>query len=221
MGTKTANFGLYKPDNNEFVNVDLDLNNNLDICDDNWKREFEYKYYNDPVNPDPVDGPNETMTPGDKYYSANTGAIIFVAQDHDTWEDVNGSIGTWSDFAPNLNGTYAGFGAIGTKDYPYFKYYDNGTGRSVKLSGKIALASGAELPLNTSTNVGTAVPAIQPVVDKVFLCYAGNSASYSVARLVIAASGTISFTRTGANVVDASQRWISLDGIRYSTDVAA
>lgn len=221
MGTTTTNFGLYKPDSTELVNVDLDLNNNLDICDEQWKKLFEYHYYNNSLSP--AANTAEVIKQGYKYYSAQTGAALFIGSDGGDWEDVNATVGRWFDFTPNLNGVYAPFGAAGTADHATYKVYNNATGgHDVKFAGKIGLASGAELPLNSAVSVGTLLPNLVPVVDKGFLCYAGNSASYSIARVGInATTGVLSFIRVGANTVDATQRWISLDGIRYSTDVAA
>lgn len=218
MGTKTTNFGLYKPDLTEVVNVELDLNNNLEICDREWKSLFEYKLFRtSSVSANPA----EPKKKGYRWYKSFNSSVGFWGNDSAFHQDSTVVVPTWNDLTPDLNGTYVGMGALGSADWPYYTYLDRGGVRDVRLAGKVVLASGAELPLNTSTNIGTLISALRPVVPKTFQVYAGASATYSIARVSLATSGVISFTRMGANTTDATQRYIDLDGIRYSTDTPA
>jgi hypothetical protein len=206
VGTNTTNFKLYKPASSEIADPDTQVNSNLDIADTEARMLFGYKWH-------------KTYNCGQWFWRDNGGGAFSSAQ------DINSGVGSWLDFTSQFDPLYTGVGTRQTVTWPYIRFFSRGTGKlDVWMSGQMKLVSGAELPLNTNVTIATLPTQYRPVVPKSFLTYAGvanSSSSYSITRIDLLLDGSVQYCRMGANTLDSSQRHVCLDGIFYSTEVAA
>ena len=181
---------------------------------------FEYKYY---TGASLAADLNETKLAGYRWYRKYSGSIVYWSKTGTQVEDAGLSVGSWIDFTSFLNISYTGVGSLGGADWPYYQARIRGANRDVALSGKIRLATGAELPLNTLTTIGTiSNTSLRPVTDKLFQTFAGTTTTvYSITRITINTAGVVQYHRMGANTATANDKYLCLDGIRYATEGAA
>jgi len=223
MGTFTPIFKLFKPDPTDTVDVESQVNNNYDIADVEFRSLMEYIYFTgssvtDAAIPKKLDY---------KWYKSYNNGVAFWRKYPDNHialsQDVKSFVTGWNDVTPYFAAAFTGVGQRFHVDWPYARIVTRSAGLSdVTLSGKMTRVNGAEIALNTIITMFTLPAAYWPLVDKVFTCLAGGSTNYSISRVTVSTAGVVSLYRMGdASTFAASERYIDLDGISYSTEVAA
>lgn len=215
MGSYTSTFKFYKPDPEEIVDVELNLNYNWRIADSICRGLLEYK--NSPTQiPDVSDA-----FLGFRWYKSYSNAIWY-------WRDVGGVSqyfqDTYSRVGPWVSA--AGIMASGWESHPdnpaQYRIVDTGSGTTeVEWSGAIWLA-GAAPTLNLNYNPVMNLPGlIIPVVTKYFQQNAGNSTTgYNVARVGFFSAGQCELKIWGSgNWQNTAERKVDLAGIRYALEV--
>lgn len=221
MGTYTANFDLYKVDSSENVDVDSQVNRNLDIIDGESKPLLEWKSY------------SGSSISGDVGLIKKLGYKFFKSYSNSLWfwngsttvQDPNVTVDSWLDTSSYMASGYTGVGAVGSSTWPHMRArLISGSNYEVTLSGQMKLSSGAELPLNTTTTILTLPSSLFPLRPFNFLVAAPGGSSvvstYSIARIGITVSGGVTYYRMGDNAGATSVRYVCLDGVRFSMDVA-
>jgi hypothetical protein len=216
MGTYSDNQKFYIIDPSEIVNVESDINYNLRRADLRVKALVEYQL-TDVTSIVSADLPAET---GFKWYKWYSNSIWNAVKDPVTnaktvSQDANSNIDTWTTSV----GTFEpGWGSLNNATDRIGYSISNGW---VQWRGKLALTSGAELPNNTNSLVLSLPLAVRPNLPRYFFCSGGLvSAGFMAARVFIpdsngASDPRMSITKYGANAANATQRYISLNDIRY------
>src|SRR5881227_976567 len=102
MGTYTPNCGFYKPDANEFVNVDSQLNNNWIIADEVVRRCVEWEYTN-------LQFPDisKSRTPRAKFYRPYSNSLVtYFKQNNTWWQDPTANVSPWTHLSGAMSEGY-------------------------------------------------------------------------------------------------------------------
>lgn len=227
MGIYTTNFGLYKPDATENVDVDSQVNRNLDIIDSNMKPLMEWQRYDGSS----ISGDSALVKKhGYRFYKTYSNSIWFYNATTDSvLQGLDNFCPSWKTLTAVISAGYTGVGVDADPsgpDWPHLCQISRSVSASdIEMSGKIRLSTSAELPLNTTTTIISNLPTdMRPLEQKNFITASpgGSSvqATYSITRIVVNTNGTVTYYRMGDNVGAVnSLHYISLDGVRYSTDV--
>jgi hypothetical protein len=219
MGTYTTNLKLYKPDPNEFVDVDVQLNANLNIADEAVKRLLDYEFSN-------VQFPDvsEMRTPRARFFRQFSNSVVTYFKASNLWLQ-DSAVGV-PGFTQESNWL--------SEDYRYFPPGMDLAARLVKkVGGSTAEVEwtgafweiGGTMELNTTI---TMVPAggipsqFRPTVNKYFDVYAGNTTTdFSMARLLFGTDGSAQFKRYGVDpsAGTSNENRIEFTGCIYNVEV--
>jgi hypothetical protein len=217
MGEYTTNLKLYKPDANEFVDEDVQLNRNWDILDVNLRRLLEYEYTTDAV-------PNVTNSVSrPKFYKAYSNSIqTYFKIGNFFWQGPSNPVNSWA--------TAKSWLASGWTENPDLPLYVRSIRRTsgvvnseVEWAGAIWMG-GSSIPIGTTEIVipdGGIPSAYRPARTQYFTMWGGNTSTvYSVARILISSAGRMEIRRYGISPsAGSNENRIELTGIKYDDNV--
>lgn len=219
MGTYTAELKLYKPDPNEFVDVETQLNRNWDIADKSVRRLMEYEYSNLSV-PDAGSTPDNS-----RFYKSYSNSFMALDRTNNVYfQDTTAFVSEWKKALVNNTDQFEASG------FPlYYRVIKKNGGTTTEIEWTGAFDElGTPMQLNTNVVQVMILPAETiPQVTKYFTVNAGNATnSYSIARLAFAsgAAGTadMGYKRYGAAAgTSSSENRIELTGIKYCIEAPA
>lgn len=213
MGNYSSTQGFYKPDPDEFVDVESQWNDNVRTADERVRAMVEWQYTDVPM----ISG----VLPRDKGYKwfKNATNSLFVCTDPVSGSiqqaSDNGDTDPWStELITSIDNGYQSHPTIPEAQLSYRLEPAEG---SVTWRGLMVLnASMDQIPLNTNINVMTIATGIRPVRSKYFFVHMGvSTAGYSVVRIVFLDTGVVQINRMGVNQADPTERYISFNDICY------
>lgn len=216
MGTYTTNLKLYKPAPTEFVDPEVQLNNNWNILDTALKRLLEYEYTTATV-PDVKNAISRS-----RFYKAYSNSFMtYFKNPNFFYQDPSAFVSSWT----NANNLLVD-GWMEHDDMPLFYRTIERSGSSiVEVEWVGAIWTGNSI-IDANTNTifmaaGSMPEKLRPQTSKYWTTYAGNTASnYSIARIFISPTGQMDFKRYGVNPApDSVENRIELTGIKYSVEV--
>jgi len=214
VGTYTTNLRLYKPDPNEFVDVQNQLNRNWNITDAAFKRLLEYEY-STLQTPNIVDSVDRA-----RFYKSYSNSTVTYFQSSNTfYQDPGAYVSSWVDMSPYLTNSYVAHPSYGFHVRTVESTFTST--KEIEWSGAFWLG-GSNLPVNTTVNFTSGVPsAFRPVTAKYFQVYGGNTSSdFSVARVAVFTDGVMQFTRYGSTAGSTSDdNKIEMTGIKFNWEV--
>lgn len=213
MGTYTASQGFYKPDPDEFVDVESQVNFNIRRADEKVRALVEWQYTEAPV----ISG-SEPRDVGYKFFKASTNSLYTQKTATDfSQADSNGVTETWNNVDYAFLNSYQSVNDDEMALSYTERYWGNGL---VRWRGGIRLNAGDEIPLNTSINVlQLSGIRIVPFTNKYFNCHMGDpTTGYSFVRILFGGDGVVSIVRQGSAMTLPAQRYISFNDISYSTN---
>jgi hypothetical protein len=217
MGTYTNNLKLYKPDPDEFVDVDVQLNANWNITDRIMKQLLEYEYVTATV-PDVTDSIGRA-----RFYKAYSNSVTtyFKSGNFFIQGDDLAFVSTWQ---PAKSFLQAGW--IELPEMPmYYRLIKKpgGSPTEVEWSGAFTNNDQVTIDVNVVLNffdVGAVPLAARPANNKYFNVNAGNTATnYSFARVIFGTDGAAQIKRYGSNPTSpGTENRIELTGIKYALE---
>lgn len=214
MGDYTTNQKYYKPDGDEFVNVEQDLNYNLRRADQRIKPLVEYAITDVPS----ITSASIPKDTGFKWWKSYTNSVWAQRSDGIIYQDPNAQIDIWS----NVGFTWEpGYGPANNDiDNVAATFYNN----FARLRGRVVLNGGSsDIPANVVTNFMTLPAHLRPATQKYFTIYGGNATSgdFQIFRLFIPQSGAADprceFVKYGG-ASSGIERYISLNDVYYALD---
>lgn len=219
MGDYTEQLKFYKPDPDEFVDVEVQLNRNWDIADKAVKRLLEYEYTTAQV-PDIVDSWNRP-----KFFKAYSNSVMtYFRSGNFFWQGPSTPVNSFTSAR-----TWLSPGWSEHSESPLFVRSNQRTSGATKMEiewvGAIWMG-GSIIPANTNTVVmpdGAIPTTFRPVRNQYFTLYGGNTAAnYSIFRLFIGDTGRMEVKRYGTDdFTSTDERRLELTGIKYDLNVTA
>lgn len=213
MGTYTSTQGFYKPDPDEFVDVEAQINYNWRRADSRVKQLVEWQYI--PGTYLNVGDAYASREAGMKFYKASSNMVTFATNSTGTLaQDSNSKVYSWSSSGVSFYGGYQSENS----DEQKFTYRIDTTDGMIHLRGGVKLNSGADqIPRNTNITIINLPFNARPSRNKYFYVHMGIvSSNFSCCRvLVMATTGDIEINRMGADQTDPTQRVVSFNDISY------
>lgn len=218
MGTYTTNVGFYKPLAAEFVDVELQLNNNWDIADSAVRRLLEYEYSNLSVPS------TENIINRSKFYKIySNSTVMYFKSSNLWWQDPAAFVAA---FQPGVSWFMEGynFSPVSFDVAARLVKKSGGTTAEVEWAGAL-WELGGPMELNTNTLVipiGGIPSTLCPAVNKYFNVYCGNTSSdFSMARVLIGTDGRLEFKRYGVDPSAgiSNENRVELTNIVYNVEV--
>lgn len=216
MGDYTSTFKFYKPEGEEFIDPETQLNRNWDIADKLVRRAFEYEYT---ISPNP---PTTDTMSRSRFYKAYSGAVVVWMREFGGYydQDRGAFVSNWISAK-----SWLGSGWTDHPDFPLFVRVIRtapGGKTEIEWNGCFAM-DGSLIPVNTNFVVvptGSIPLDYRPSVPKYFEVSAGNTASqYSIARVYFSTDGRIECKRYGTDPISSGENRIELTGIKYDPAV--
>lgn len=217
MGEYTANQNFYKPDPDEFVDVDSQIAYNFRRADERVRAMVEYQYTDVPV----ISGV-EPSDKGYKFFKASTNTV-YVRRTEDLILSQASPNGDTDSFTTSGLSSQNGYRSVDFATQQ-LSYRVEPTSGVCTWRGSVQLNDAADqIPLNTNTVVftmpaaGSASPT--PIArSKYFLVHMGiATGGFSILRIFFGSNGNIEINRMGINQTDPTQRYISFNDIQYPT----
>lgn len=219
MGDYTPTFKFYKPDGDEFIDPEIQLNRNWDIADTLVKRALEYEYTS--LKTPPTQG----TLPRSRFYKAYSGSVVAWMREFGGyfWQDSLAYVSTFTS-----GKSWIGAGWFDHPDFPLAARIIRTTvgGKTeIEWNGCI-WQNGAVIPSNTNLipiPTGNIPLQYRPAVPKYFEVSAGNtSTQYSIARVYLSTDGRMEIKRYGDDPPgNSAENRIELTGIKYDVAVGA
>src|SRR5688572_16892397 len=180
MGSLTTTFEFYKPDPEEAVDPETQLNRFLREVDKLAKHMLEYGITDvESISDDPAIEKRD----GYRWFKFFSNSFWYYLNG-DTHQDAYAHVDNWVSLVPYLHADYEA-----VEDQPPLYSIESSTGATtiVHMQGAVVRSDGASIVTNTTFNLFTAMPSdIRPTVNKYFMLEAGNTvAQYSIARALI------------------------------------
>lgn len=217
MGSYTPNQNFYKPDSDEFVDVDTQINYNLRRADERVRAMIEWQYTEAAI----ISG-TEPRDVGYKFYKASTNSLYVAPySDLDLQQSSNlNSTLSWTTSGLSSQGGYRSVD-FATQQ---LSYRVEGFDGQCTWRGAIQLNDTADqIPVNTNIVVFTmpAAGSTSPTPlsrAKYFYVHMGIApGDFSCARVLFKTNGEIEINRMGIGQTDPAQRYISFNDISYPT----
>lgn len=209
MGSYTNVLKLYKPEPIEFVDVETQLNNNLNIIDEAAKYLLEYKY-TDTISIN--SNPDLIKKTGYKYFKSYSNSHWYY-NGNETVQDNRAHVDTWVSAAPYFA---AGWRSVSGFPLHYCVVNSEGTIKEIHWMGRIEKTDGSAITKNIATTVLTGLPAeVVPSKTRFSLNYSGDTASnFSMTRTGFLIGGTCSIFTMGDDP-PSGQRYIDFGSVKY------
>lgn len=224
MGDYTATQHFYKPDPEELVDVETQLNYNVERADHRVRALVEWLRTDVEV----IENSEERET-GFKFFKVHSNSL-WVAQDNSGdvhFPSSNNDVDSWIDLGSSSGATFVNsytddvFDTDDDEDLRrelcYRREFSDGM---VYWRGLVNLTDDADqIPLNQNIIIVTGVPTeARPKRNKYFFTHMGVTSQFSVARIMFKTNGEIEINRMGVNQSDPTQRFLSFNDCHYATN---
>jgi hypothetical protein len=216
MGSYTDPEKFYLIDPNELVSVDSDINYNLLRADTRLKALAEYQV----TDVTSISNSEILLERGFKYYKTYSNSIwnyhALPDNSENLFQDPNSPVESWRvDFGSFVSG-------YGSQDQGTNKIAYSIMDGWVHFRGHLVFNNGtSELPANSGYNFINLSENLIPEANRFFMLSGGRAIPGGIQIFRVVAAGSsdggskLSFTKYGNNAIDAANRYLSLNGLRY------
>jgi hypothetical protein len=218
MGSYTPNYKLYKVDptvsgNNEYVDVEGQINRNLDIIDDVANKLCRYQIIGN-VTEDHISTVGNY--PGTKLYSAYDSAI--KVWNGSGWVTTKSSSPIWNDVV--LSGVFATKPPAVNNLANNVGYYVDSGNNTVYLRGEVVKGAAEAFTQGTTYTVVAAGLLPSPPTTRTFFVSGGSGtsrhANFYILTLLTSGQMNVAMYADNAQTAGSAENYFSLEGLDYA-----